>query len=261
MRTNRRTAAIAVASLALSLLPATAAHAQEPVDYAALGDSYSSGTGTGSYTDSGCQRSDLAYPSLIAADHGLNLDFAACSGATTDDLLADQLDGLDEGTDLVSVTIGGNDIGWVDAVISCMAPTHDCTGDIEEAERKATEELPGRLAAVYGEIDSRAPGADVYVLGYPRLFGAHDTCDAFGLISIAEQERMNQGADLLSGVIESAAASAGFTYVDVRDRFDDHAVCDTPEWINGLTFPIGESYHPNAAGHSGGYYPALADRL
>ncbi|GAB3229368.1 SGNH family lipase [Glycomyces halotolerans] len=262
MRITRRPITIAVAALALTLtIPASSATAREPLDYVALGDSYSSGTGTGSYIDSGCSRSELAYPSLLAADIGAELIFAACSGATTQDLLAEQAPVLEEGTDLITVTIGGNDIGWTDAVTSCMIPAYDCTGDIERAERFAREELPALLDEVYTEITTRAPHAEVYVLGYPRLFAAKDTCDAFGLISVAEQERMNEGADLLSEVIEGAADSHGLPYIDVRDEFDGHAICDTPAWLNGLTYPIGESYHPNRAGHADGYLPALTGVL
>ena len=52
--------------------------------YVALGDSYSSGTGTRTYFDSGCQRSTYAYPSLIDVQRpNTDLVFAACSGAKT----------------------------------------------------------------------------------------------------------------------------------------------------------------------------------
>ncbi|GAB3653812.1 SGNH/GDSL hydrolase family protein [Glycomyces tarimensis] len=262
MRITRRTAAIAVSTLALSVaLPASAAFAQEPVHYVALGDSYSSGTGIGSYTDAACKRSELAYPALIADEIGAELRFEACSGATTADVLADQVGALEEGTDLVTVTVGGNDIGWSDAVTACMIPAYDCTSDIERAEAFARDRLPALLDDVYAEIGARSPGAEVYVLGYPRLFAAKDTCDAFGLISIAEQERMNQGADLLSGVIEAAAIARGLSYIDVRDEFEGHAICDEEEWLHGLTYPIGDSYHPNRAGHAEGYRSTLADAM
>ena len=61
--------------------------------YVALGDSFSSGVGTGSYTlDAGCKRSIYAYPYLLAQKRRhTTLDFAACSGATTDDVLTKQV--------------------------------------------------------------------------------------------------------------------------------------------------------------------------
>ncbi|WP_026923787.1 SGNH/GDSL hydrolase family protein [Glycomyces arizonensis] len=261
MRTVRRTATFAVVSLTLSIALPTAARAQEAVDYVALGDSYSSGTGTGSYTDAACKRSDLAYPALLAAELGAELTFAACSGAYTADLIAEQADALDEGTDLVTLTVGGNDIDWNEALVSCMVPLHDCTGDVERSERLAEDELPDLLDAAYTAIGDRAPHAEVYVLGYPRLFAAENTCDAFGLLSVAEQRRANRAADVLSEVIEAAALAHGFTYIDVRDDFEGHAVCDDDPWLHGLTYPVGDSYHPGRAGHARGYLPALLAAL
>jgi lysophospholipase L1-like esterase len=247
----------AAAAALLVSTAAPAATAQPAVDYVALGDSYSSGSGIGSYTDATCKRSDLAYPMLLAAETGADTVFAACSGATTEDLRVRQAAALDEGTDLVTLTIGGNDIDWNEAVIACMVPLYDCTPDIEESERLAETDLPGLLDAAYAEIRARAPHAEVYVLGYPHLFAAENTCDALGLISIAEQRRMNRAADVLSEVIATAATDHGFTYIDVRDDFEGHAVCDTEPWIHGLTYPIGESYHPNRSGHAEGYLQAL----
>ena len=255
-----RTAAVAVASLTALIAVPTAAQAQEPIDYVALGDSYSSGSGAGPYTDEACQRSDNAHPSLLAVELGAELTFVACGGATTDDVLAGQVQSLDAETDLVTIGIGGNDIGWSDAITACVTPFVNCIPAIEEAERKAAEELPAKLDAVYAQIEERSPNAEVYVTGYPRLFAAVNTCDALGSVSIAEQQRMNTGADLLSGVIEAAAASHGFTYVDVRDEFTGHEVCSAQPWLHGFTLSD-VPYHPKAAGHSGGYLPALLGAL
>src|SRR3954453_21255272 len=85
-----------------------------PADrYVALGDSYSSGTGTRTYTDSTCQRSVYAYPSLVAANRpNTSLVFAACSGATTSDVLNNQVSSLTSTTKFVTITVGGNDAGF-----------------------------------------------------------------------------------------------------------------------------------------------------
>lgn len=142
-----------------------------------------------------------------------------------------------------------------------MIPFYRCTGDVDRAVRFAEDELPALLEAVYAEIAARSPAADVYVLGYPRLFSAKDNCDAFGLISVSEQRLMNEGADVLSETIEAAALAHGFTYVDVRDEFEGHGICDDDAWLHGLTIPIGDSYHPKRSGHSEGYLPALTAAL
>ncbi|GAB4005294.1 SGNH family lipase [Glycomyces albus] len=261
MRHLRRTALAVVAATAVALLPAAAeATGTDVVEYAALGDSYSSGSGAGPYTDFLCQRSDHAHPVLLAAELDAHLTFVACGGATTEDVLEEQIDALDEDTDLVTIGVGGNDIGWTDAILACIVPLYDCTWEIAEAERKVIEELPAKLDAVYAAITAAAPSAEVYVTGYPRLFAAENTCDALGLISIAEQERMNDGADLLSETIAGVAHDHGFTFVDMRDAFDDHAICADEPWIHGLTiFEV--PYHPNVDGHLLGYHPTLSAAL
>lgn len=258
----RLAAAALAASAALALLPAAAAQARvDPVHYVALGDSYSSGTGTGDYFDEDCLRSAKAYPQLLASGLSAELDFAACSGATTNDLLTEQLESLDAETDLITVTIGGNDIGWAEAVKSCLTPLTNCLDEIEDSEALVQHQLPGLLDGAYGAIANRATNADVYVLGYPRLFNGESTCGALKQPSVTEQVRMNEAADRLAEVLQNKAEEHGFTYVDVRDAFAGHAICDDVAYLNGLAYPTVESYHPNAMGHLNGYYPAVARAL
>src|SRR5688500_1223392 len=90
--------------------------------YVALGDSYSSGTGTGTYDlDGRCQRSRYAYPPRVAKRRSnLKLVFAACAGATTDDVLLTQASRLNAATRLVTITIGGNDVGFGDVFSACL---------------------------------------------------------------------------------------------------------------------------------------------
>ncbi|MQM24838.1 SGNH/GDSL hydrolase family protein [Glycomyces albidus] len=260
MNPVRQAATALAASAALVLIPA-AAEAKPPTAYAALGDSYSSGTGAGRYFDDECLRSDLAYPRLLADRLGADLAFAACSGATTADLLAEQLGALDSATDLVTVTVGGNDIGWAEALTACITPLADCTDEIEASEGLIRNELPGLLDDTYSAIADRAPNAEVLVIGYPRLFNEQRTCGALDQPTVEEQIRMNQGADLLAGVLSDAAARHDFTYVDVRGYFAGHAVCDFEPYLHALRLPTVESYHPNALGHANGYLPAVADAV
>ncbi|MCW4600898.1 SGNH/GDSL hydrolase family protein [Janibacter hoylei] len=234
----------------------SAAQAAPGDRYVALGDSYSSGTG--SYLDDGtsCQRSTRAYPSLVAASGGLDLDLRACSGATTADVTATQLRALSSSTDRVSISVGGNDAGFADVLTECALPgwSSDCNGAIDTAQSTITSTLPGRLSTLFGSIRTKAPSASVVVVGYPRLFMGED-CNALTWFAPEEQTRLNGTADLLNARLRTAATSAGFTFVDPTSRFTGHAVCDDPEWVNGLSNPISESYHPNTAGHRDGYSP------
>ena len=232
--------------------------------YVALGDSYASGTGTRSYIADGtsCQRSTSAYPSLIAAARGYALNFRACSGATVADVTNTQLSALTSATTYVSISVGGNDAGFADVLTECAQPgwMSSCDGAINTAQSFINATLPSRLATLYSGIRSRAPYAKVVVVGYPRIFNGED-CNAFTWFSPAEESRLNQTADLLNSRLATAASGAGFSFANPTSRFVGHAVCDSDEWINGLSNPISESYHPKATGHAGGYTPTVSPLL
>lgn len=234
--------------------------------YVALGDSYSSGTGTRTYYDSGCQRSVYAYPYLLHNAHpGWAFVHAACSGARTGDVINTQSSSLTSDTNWVSYTIGGNDAGFASVITECAYPSwaSDCNGAIDGAQAYINNTLPGRLDLVNNTIKSRSPSAKVVVLDYPRLFNGTD-CNAGTWFSSSEMTRLNQTADMLRDRIREAATRAGtnFLFRDVIPPFIGHAVCDggggsSTEWINGLSNPIGESYHPKTTGHANGYYPVV----
>lgn len=232
--------------------------------YVALGDSYASGLGTRSYLADGsrCRRSAQAYPSLVAAQRGLDLDFRACSGATIPDVTSAQLGALSASTSLVTVSVGGNDAGFADVLTECATPfwAGDCDAAIDGAQAFIAGTLPGRLGTLYAGIRSRATSARVVVVGYPRVFMGED-CNALTWFSPQEQTRLNQTADRLNAVLATRAAAAGFTFVNPTSRFTGHAVCDDPEWLNGLSNPVEESYHPNLAGHGQGYAPLVGPAL
>jgi lysophospholipase L1-like esterase len=249
---------IAMGSLFVSVPAAYAVPA-----YTALGDSYSSGVGTRSYYSDGtnCQRSSYAYPVLDAQRLGAALTFAACSGARVADVRNTQLGSLNGGTRYVTVSVGGNDAGFSSVITQCAKPwPYTCWGDINNANYFIRNTLPGRLDGLYSAIRSRATTARIVVVGYPRLFNGRE-CNLASRISPGEQSALNQTADLLATTIAGRAAAAGFGFVDARGPFTGHAVCDTVEWINGLSNPTTESYHPNRSGHSAGYAPIVEASL
>jgi lysophospholipase L1-like esterase len=228
-------------------------------NYVALGDSYSSGTGTRDYSlDSGCQRGPYAYPALIKADRpGTNLTFVACSGAKTGDVLANQVQSLNSSTNIVTITIGGNDAGFSSVITQCALPwPWSCDSNITNAQNYIRNTLPGALNGVYTQIQSRAPNARVIVLGYPRLFMGVD-CNGGTFFSTDEMTKLNATADLLKTTTAARAAAYGFTFKDSIPAFTGHAVCSSTEWLNGLSNPTGDSYHPNRTGHKSGYEPLV----
>jgi lysophospholipase L1-like esterase len=234
--------------------------------YVALGDSYSSGVGTRTFYEPSCQRSVYAYPYLEHEAHPTwTFVNATCSGATTSSLLSSQVSSVTSDTNWVTYTIGGNDAGFSHVITECALPSwlSNCTGAINEAQSIIKNTLPGRLDTVNNEIKARAPSAKVIVLDYPKLFNGED-CNALTFFSSSEEARLNETAELMRAVISAAATRAGsnFTFRDVIPAFVGHAVCDggggsSTEWINGLSNPVSESYHPKVAGHLNGYYPAV----
>jgi hypothetical protein len=130
----------------------------------------------------------------------------------------------------------------------------NCNGAIDDAQYIINYVLPGRLSTLYTSIRTKAPNAKVIVVGYPRIFNGED-CNALTWFSPSEESRLNYTADLLNSRTATAASAKGFTFANPTSKFIGHAVCDDVEWLNGLSNPIVESYHPNKAGHANGYVP------
>lgn len=193
-----------------------------------MGDSYSSGTGTRTFYEANCQRSVYAYPYLLRNAHPTwTFVNATCAGAKTGDVINSQVNSVTSDTNWVTYTIGGNDAGFSSVITECALPgwLSNCDGMINTAQSYITNTLPGRLDLVNNAIKSRAPSAKV--------------------ISAA-----------------ATRAGANFVFRDVIPPFLGHAVCDggggsSTEWINGLSNPVGESYHPKVTGHASGYYPVV----
>src|SRR5690606_17821158 len=248
-----------VVGLALGFVLAFLTPARAAPAYAALGDSYSSGVGTREYyDDSGsCQRSPHAYPVLDAASLGADLTFVACSGAKIPGVY-DQLSALNASTSYVTVSVGGNDAGFTSVLTACAQPwPTTCWDEIDAANAFIRDTLPGQLDGLYDEIRTRAPNARVAVVGYPRLFNGEE-CNLIARISPGEQAALNETADLLATTIGGRASAHGFVFVDVREAFTGHAVCDDVEWLNCIANPLGEAYPPHRAGQSGGHTPLRA---
>jgi lysophospholipase L1-like esterase len=246
--------ALIVSALAGGMVAGASPAQAAPVDYVALGDSYSSGVGTPGASGS-CLRSPQGYPQLWVDTHEVSsFADATCSGAKTADVRADQISSLSSETDLVTITIGGNDVGFADTMLTCtLGTTKSCLEAVDDAREYAETTLPGDLDVTYAAIRDQAPAAQVHVLGYPRLF-AEGACP--GGLTLAKRQAINDAADELASIIAERVAAAGFSYVDVRRHFAGHGVCTATAWINAFTLTV-DSYHPNTDGYSSGYLPAL----
>lgn len=277
------------------------------IGYLALGDSFASGEGAYNYkgiTDTPknkCHISLASYPYLIAS----NLSFStynsiACSGATTfaiynNDTLYNyhsQSKGMKEDTydeliygsllpgyrtqvsflkrytpKYITMSIGGNDIGFSDIIKRCIGPG-TCYGSYEErlGLLQNINSTFTTLVQTYTKVQERAdPRTRIYIIGYPSIIAEHGNCGAN--VHLDEEEILfaNQLTDYLNQTIHSAADAAGVIYVDTTDALNGHRLCESTYSdvaVNGLTAgrdqinflnitgPIGnESYHPNAMGH------------
>lgn len=270
MRPRSPHARLALLTAALGLattlcVPAAPAHAAGN-SYVALGDSYASGLGARTYYADGtsCHRSPRSYGSRVAASYGLSLTLVACSGAVTNDVTNRQLRALSSTTAYVTITVGGNDLGFRSVLTECAMPgwMSDCNGAIDGGLDVLSNALPGRLRNLLETVRSRAPGAKVLLTGYPQLFNDED-CSIATFFSDTEQRRLNAATDQLNKALQHQASAAGAAYVNPATLYAGHAWCDDAAWVNGPSLPTVNSFHPNSAGHAGYAHvvgPALLGR-
>lgn len=257
LRRQRAAFAAGLATLALALGtaagPATAAPA---LAYVALGDSYAAGQGAGSYLDSVCLRSAYSYPADAVEKKAVRLAInAACQGSTTEIVVATQLERLNKGIAVVTITAGGNNLDTTGLLAVCTVDQIACLQGLQARSIALAEAATGSgplyqgLATMIREVEAKAPDARVYVTGYPLLFHA----PAPGSL----QETVNGLTQGLNAAIAGAAAAEGATYVDVSGVFLGHGIGSADPWINYNPFAPGpDDFHPNAAGYRG-YYAAL----
>jgi hypothetical protein len=128
---------------------------------------------------------------------------------------------------------------------------------VSQAENVARTQLPARLDSAYRAISAHAPHARVVVIDYPVFYqlGVHF---CIGL-SATSRAKIDEGINLLDGIISAAAGRRHFTFADVRSRFVGHQLCSSDKWLHSLSYThITESYHPTSDGQKYGYLPVFA---
>jgi len=209
----------------------------------------------------------------------------ACSGAMAQNVLPRRLGGVPQagaggaydgrtqldsaslaGADLVTLTLGGNDAGYIEVLVSCgLANCH--TRAFERSRAAMIDAVKPKLEAVYRAIGARAPHARILVLGYPQLFPATRAEQACGALAAfrGEQNMVRRLGVRLNDTIRAAVAAVArsgvrIEYVPATARFAGHEVCGRKgAWMNGLVlssagFGIDPgSFHPNLLGQREGY--------
>ena len=232
--------------------PATSGGAAGLTTYVALGDSYSAAPGNPTTsTAGGCVRSDHDYPHLVAARLGIpKLVDVTCSGAQTKDFtgrqqpydgsdpVAPQLDAVTSSVDLVTVSIGGNDLNLVGLLYDCGTMTQSTTTGSPCADKYASDvdrgvpEVRQRVVAAVGAVRRKAPHARILVVGYPQPFPTGHTCRALPLTT-GDSAFAASIMDRLNQMLEAAAKAASATYVDVASPSRGHDICSATPWIDG----------------------------
>ena len=275
----RRAVTIAAALTAgLVLGYPTAASAAAPTGrYVALGDSYTSGPLIPTQVDANCVRSNRNYPSLVTAAVGSSsFTDVSCGGATTGDILNPgsgqlgipvpaQVSAVTATTALVTVGIGGNDIGFSSIISDCAQASlgnpfgSPCknrytAGGVDQLQARIAATAP-KVAAVLAAVHAAAPSAVVAVVGYPAIlpdtgFGCWPTVPiAFGDVPYLRGIEKS-----LNAMLSATAAANGASYVDVYTPSIGHDACKSSSvrWVEGL-FPANAAapFHPNARGEQG----------
>jgi GDSL-like Lipase/Acylhydrolase family len=256
--------------LALLVVAVPATWADE---YTSLGDSYTAGPLIPNpLSPLGCLKSSNNYPHLVARARALTLSDASCSGATTDDMTAPQnvtpgpnppqFDSLAAGTDVVSLGIGGNDIGFTSILEDCVAiwpfgsPCKDqyTAGGRDQISDRINATAP-KVAAVLAGIRARSPGARVFVVNYAAIFPESGSgCWPQMPVAFGDVPYLRAKQQELNRMLATQAAAAGARVVDWYRASIGHDACrsSSVRWVEPLVpGNAAAPVHPNLNGMRG----------
>jgi lysophospholipase L1-like esterase len=235
-------------------------------DYVALGSSFAAGAGLGALDPGSpilCARSVDGYPQQLARLQRVRLVDMSCGGAVTRHLLhggqyfqGPQVRTITRATRLVTLTIGGNDVGYV-ADLSMLAARHTNSvfgrlvrwfwnGPRQPAAR-GYDQLRSDLIATLRTIHAAAPQAIVMIATYPTILPPSGTCPVLGLTA-AEAGTMRQVGDTLAAVTRSAAEAGGAILVDMHTLGMTHNACSSEPWVRGWMNGDIAPFHPTRIG-------------
>lgn len=260
---RRILAAAAVLVLIWFAVPARAATGR----YVSLGDSFTAGPLIPGPHGSPptCLRSDHNYPTLVSRAIGVRLTDVSCSGATTQDMTQPQhvpfgrnppqLDAVTPDTTLVTLGIGGNDIGFTGTVLACATLSltdpygAPCASHFGDTLAKAITATGPAVGAVLDAIRQRAPGAHIVVVGYLRLLPSTGGCWPLVPYALGDVPFLDRTEQQLNAMLAAQASEHGVPYVGEYATGHDMCAPAGRKWVEGIflthpAFPV----HPNAAG-------------
>lgn len=268
---------VGLALAAAALLVIAACSSDEPTteptsrfdSYVAMGDSSVAGPGISPVNPLGalCARSTNNWPALLATKlKAGDVKDVSCSGATSADILnpkvasdgsqlAAQIDALSADTDLVTISIGGNDEGtYTKMVLACLggvyASDSACSSFANTHLKPILERTTDRVATTLERIHNKAPQARIVMVGYLRLFPDVGGCAIPGLTD-TRIEPAAAAWEALDEAMRTAAERSDAEYVSMATSSDGHVSCDGDQaWVTGLKDVPGDGalLHPNSAG-------------
>jgi len=219
--------------------------AENPLTYVALGDSYAAGQGGGK-EQGACLRSPNGYPGLLGRTVGIRLDVnAACSGATTRDVRRKQLGALGPSVQLITLSVGGNDLNVAALPALCERQKSRACEKAVRASITALGGLSPKLADVYRAVEAAAPNARILVTGYPSFYDVPKPSDRdFATIVAVDAAVIALNDAIKQAVAKEQRAGADIGFVDVS--FAGHGVASKHPWyvLSGL-----DALHPTDAGY------------
>ena len=244
------------------------------LNYVALGDSYSAGSGVLPLDPSAsllCVRSTANYPHDVAGAIGARLTDATCGGAQTKDFagsqypgVAPQLDALGADTDLVTMTIGGNDSNtFISAILACGSagivtlgfgnPCQTLYGS--SFDNTIDNSTYPAVKATRAAVHAKAPNARVAILGYPWIVPSQAVAGCYAKMPVASGDipYLRDLETHLNAAVQRAANETGSTFVDMAAVSNGHDACQPigTRWIEPILF--GTNFvpvHPNALGEA-----------
>lgn len=285
-RLVRTIAAVSVVSFAASvgsavLLASPTGALTAPLRYVALGDSYSAASGTlppDLTAAPQCLRSTSNYPHDIAARIGARLTDVTCGAAETKDFAgpqypggAPQLDAVQADTQLVTMTIGGNDSGvFINAISDCGSaglttlgqgsPCKDRYG--ASFQNTITSTTYPTLVNALSAVRAKAPLAKIAILGYPWILPETGGCFPQMPVATGDVPYLRGIQATLNDAVRRAAAATGASYIDFSTASEGHDACQPigTRWIEPVlagTNPV--IVHPNAFGEAHMAAQTIAD--
>lgn len=244
--------------------------------YVALGSSFASGPGIEPLVHVGCRRSARNYSHLVAGELGLDLVDVSCGGATIDTLLdvaqelltggsvPPQIHAVTADTDLVTITVGGNDVDHMlnlyrysyravpEPVPAPMRASFDTPVDKPAVARMLTR-LPTRLAELVAAVEQRAPHGRVVLVDYLTVLPDQPPDSDRLPLGDADWEFCREVEQRLAAVTATAAESTGAELLRASELSRAHHALSDEPWVSGWEFgPVpgtgAVAYHPNAAG-------------